>query len=228
VRDHIWGFAAEAARSLPFSSPVVEVGARPASGQEGMDDLRTLFSAYDYIGCDIQDGPRVDRIEDVHHLTFEDNSIGGFLALDTLEHVADPKRAMEEAWRVLRPGGVAVISSVMFFPIHAHPWDFWRFTPEGFNQLLQPFETRLVMAFGWELMPETVFGVGIKGPFPELSEDLFPETSKRCREWGSELPIDLGPMRMNVRDLWSLTLKESAAGARRRVARLRSGYKANG
>jgi SAM-dependent methyltransferase len=218
VRDHVAAFAAEAAKGLPFSSPIIEVGARPAAGQEDQRDLRQLFPGQEYIGCDIQEGPRVDRIEDVHHLTFADGSVGGFIALDTLEHVADPRRAMEEAWRVLRPGGVAIISSVMFFPIHAHPWDFWRFTPEGFNQLLEPFESKLVMAFGWDLMPESVFGVGIKGPAPDLDLSLFPETAALCAGWGQGLPVDLGPMRMSVRDLWKLTFKETKAHVRRRVA----------
>ena len=64
------------------------------------------------------------------------------ICLETLEHVADPIRAVEEMHRVLRPGGVLAISSLMFFPIHAHPWDYWRFTPEGFERLLEPFESR--------------------------------------------------------------------------------------
>lgn len=217
MREHIEGFAAEAATSLPFTSPIIEIGARPAAGQEDGLNLRQYFPGQEYIGCDIQAGPRVDRIEDVHHLTFADGSVGGVIALDTLEHVADPRRAVEEVWRVLRPGGVVVISSVMFFPIHAHPWDFWRFTPEGFKQLLEPFESRLVMAYGWESMPETVFGVGIKGPAPQLDEALFPETARRCREWGQDLPVDFGPIRLTVRDMWRLTLRATTTELRRRA-----------
>ncbi len=219
MRAPIEGFAREAAKALPFASPIIEVGARPAAGQEDQLNLRDLFPGFEYIGCDIQEGARVDRIEDVHHLTFEDNSIGGFIALDTLEHVADPRRAMEEVWRVLRPGGVAIITSVMFFPIHAHPWDFWRFTPEGFNQLLEPFESKLVMAFGWEQMPETVYGVGIKGPAPDLDESLFPETAMLCRDWGKDMPVDFGPIRMGVRDLWRITLKATAESAKGKLSR---------
>jgi SAM-dependent methyltransferase len=217
VREQIEAFAAEAIRSLPFAPPIVEIGARPAEGQEDSRDLRELFPGQAYIGCDIQPGLRVDQVEDVHHLSFADNSIGGVIALDTLEHVADPRRAMEEVWRVLRPGGITVISSVMFFPIHAHPWDFWRFTPEGFNQLLEPFENHLVMACGWELMPETIFGVGVKGPVPALSLSLFPETAKRCREWGQGLPVDFGPIRLTVPQLWGHTLRATTAALRRRI-----------
>ncbi|HUC05967.1 MAG TPA: class I SAM-dependent methyltransferase [Acidimicrobiales bacterium] len=223
MRDHVEAFAVEAAHVFTFTDPIVEVGVRPAEGQESRTDLRTVFAGHEYIGCDLQEGPRVDRIEDIHNLSFEDGSVGALLAFDTLEHVANPTRAMEEVFRVLRPGGVALITSVMFFPIHAHPWDYWRFTPEGFDLLLQPFESRLVLAMGWELMPETVFGVGIKGPYPGLGEDTLPETAARCRAWGQDLPVDLGPMRMSVRGLWDLTLKETVSGVKRRVGRVRAG-----
>ncbi len=220
MREHVATFASEAAKSLPFGSPIIEIGARPAAGQEASLDLRDLFPGVDYVGCDIQAGPRVDRIEDVHALSFADASVGGVFALDTLEHVADPRRALNEIWRVLRPGGVVVMSSVMFFPIHAHPWDYWRFTPEGFGLLLAPFESSLVMAYGWPLMPETVFGVGVKGVMPELSESLFPQTVELSRQWGANLPVDFGPIRLSVRDLWGHTLRSSVAAGRRRLRRM--------
>ena len=125
-------FARDVAEQLPITEPVVELGARAAEGQEGYADVRTIFGAREHIGCDIQEGPGVDRIEDIHNLTFENDSVGTVLCFETLEHVFDPIRAVQEMHRVLRPGGLLAISSVMFFPIHAHPWDFWRFTPEGF------------------------------------------------------------------------------------------------
>ena len=37
-------------------------------------------------------------------------------------------------------GGVCVLSSVMFFPVHGYPHDYWRFTPEGMRLLLEPFD----------------------------------------------------------------------------------------
>ena len=207
MRPHIRTFAEEAVAALPRLDPVVEIGARPAEGQEDVADLRSLYAGREYIGCDIQEGPGVDQIEDVHALTFADDSVGTVVAFDTLEHVADPLRALQEIHRVLRPGGVVVITSVMFFPIHAHPWDFWRFTPEGFSQLLAPFESRLVMGYGWDLMPETVFGVGIKGAAADLGPGLFPRTAAACGTWGQGRAVDLGPIRMTLPQLWRFTAR---------------------
>jgi SAM-dependent methyltransferase len=223
LRGPVRKFAEEVAAALPIAEPVVEIGARPAEGQQDIADLRQLFGGKEYIGCDIQEGPGVDRVEDVHALTFADDSVGTLLAMDTLEHVADPLRAVQEMHRVLRPGGVLAMSSVMFFPIHAHPWDYWRFTPEGFALLLTPFESKLVMAQGWEHMPETVFGVGVKGPYDGLVAELLPETNQAARDWGAGMPVDFGPIRMTTRQLWRQTMRASVTSAQRRLSAIKSG-----
>lgn len=43
--------------------------------------------------------------EDIHDLSFGDASFDVVITSDTLEHVADPQRALQETFRVLRPGG---------------------------------------------------------------------------------------------------------------------------
>ena len=222
MRPAVLEFARDVAANLPIAAPLVEIGARAAEGQEGYADLRAIFGSAEHIGCDIQPGPGVDRIEDVHQLSFADGSVGTVICLETLEHVADPLRAVQEMHRVLRPGGVLAISSLMFFPIHAHPWDYWRFTPEGFELLLQPFESRLVVAQGWEHLPEGIFGVGVKGP-ADLGPATLPRTTEIARIWGTGKRVDLGPMRMSVRELWRFTLRNTRDALADRVRRRRDG-----
>lgn len=221
MRPAVVEFARDVAERFPIAEPLVELGARAAEGQEDIADLRKVFQASQHIGCDIQPGPGVDRIEDIHDLTFDDASVGTVICLETLEHVRDPLRAVQEMHRVLRPGGVLAISSLMFFPIHAHPWDFWRFTPEGFELLLEPFESKLVVAQGWDLMPEGVFGIGVKGPMPGLGPELLPRTSRIAREWGQGRRVDFGPMRMTARELWGYTLRYSREALAERLRRAR-------
>jgi SAM-dependent methyltransferase len=222
-------FARDIAEQFKLDGPLVEMGARAADGQEDIADLRPLFMPRvdSYIGCDIQSGPGVDRVEDIHTLTFDDDSVGTVLCFETLEHVADPIRAVQEMYRVLKPGGLLAISSVMFFPIHEHPWDFWRFTPEGFDRLLEPFPTKLVLAHGYQYLPEGVYGVGIKAPDVALDRDMLPRISYISDHWAEGTPVDFGPIRTTTRQLWGYTLHYTRVAARRRLdgltLKLRSG-----
>jgi SAM-dependent methyltransferase len=83
--------------------------------------------------------------------------------LETLEHVQNPLRAMAEIARVLKPEGLVVISSCMDFPVHEYPADYWRFTPQGFDLLLEHFSPRRVYVQGHPRFPHSLTGVGRKG-----------------------------------------------------------------
>lgn len=219
MMDLVVDFVRDVAENLPIAGPVVEIGSRPAEGQEQLANLRGLFPGVEYIGCDIQEGPNVDRVEDVHALSFADDSVGTVLCVEVLEHVADPLRAVKEIHRVLRPGGIAAFSSQMFFPIHAHPWDYWRFTPEGFQLVLQPFESSLVVPVGFELMPMNVFGVGCKASAADLTVDRLPRVKRARDAWGSDMPVDFGPIRMSLGQLWRTTLRYTRDAATTRARR---------
>ena len=141
---------------------VVELGAYQVEGQEGFADLRPYFPGAKYIGCDMRPGPGVDRIENGHALSFPNNYAHWVLCMDTLEHVFDPIAVMSELKRILRPDGVIVVSSVMNFPVHDYPGDYWRFTPEIFWHLLSGLKRRWVLAQGVPENPHTVIGIGSK------------------------------------------------------------------
>jgi SAM-dependent methyltransferase len=158
------------AREYDLPTPVVEIGALQIPGQEKYADLRPLFPGKEFIGCDMREGPGVDRVENVHQLGFGDGSVGTIIMLDTLEHVRYIFDAMREVHRVLQPGGVVVMTSVMLCPVHDYPADYWRFTGEAFEVLLEQFESRLVFTDRPALFPRSVYGMGVKGALGEEAE----------------------------------------------------------
>jgi SAM-dependent methyltransferase len=170
----IYEFVAELADTVRLPEPIVEFGSlQVETGQP--NDLRGLFAGQTFIGSDMRPGPGVDRVEDLRALTSQDASVGTALCLDTLEHCADPLAACREMHRVLIDGGVCVISSVMFFPVHAYPHDYWRFTPEGMALLLEPFDEVWSMGVGHPEVPTQVVAIGRKGegaPLPRRSAAL--------------------------------------------------------
>lgn len=181
MRPLIRQFVQIAAETLPIQEPIYEFGSLQVPGQEGFADLRPLFPNKEYVGCDMREGPGVDKVLNLHHLDLEPESAGAVLMLDTLEHVEFPRKAMEETYRVLRPGGICLISSVMNFPIHEYPHDFWRFTPQGFKSLLAPFPESFYDFAGDEAFPHTVVGFGFKSSQVDL--DGF---NSRFKSWKEE------------------------------------------
>jgi hypothetical protein len=170
MRENIRQFVSIAATRLPLPEPIFEFGAFQVPGQEGYADLRPFFPGREYVGADMREGPGVDRILDLHCIDLPSDSVGTVICLDTLEHVERPREALREVHRILSPEtGVAVISSVMDFPIHDYPYDYWRFTPKAFESLLKPFRQSFVGYAGNETFPHTVVGVGFKGAAPDLS-----------------------------------------------------------
>jgi SAM-dependent methyltransferase len=149
------------ARVFDPPGPVLEVGSLQTTGQEGYADLRPAFAGKPYVGCDLVPGAGVDRVESAEALGLADGSFGTVIAADSLEHVADPRRAVAEMHRVLAAGGVAVVATPFIFPIHHQP-DYHRFTPEGMDRLLAAFPARRVYSAGDAQWPHTVYALAAK------------------------------------------------------------------
>ena len=173
MRESIKQFVKIVADTLPISEPIYEFGALQVPGQEDFADLRPLFAGKEYVGCDMREGPGVDRILNLHKRDLPPETAGTILMLDTFEHVEFVRKAVEETYRILKPDGVLVISSVMNRSIHGYPHDYWRFTPEAFKSLLKLFESCIVNFAGDKQFPHTVVGVGFKVEIPKNHVDDY-------------------------------------------------------
>jgi len=180
MRRSIKQFVKICAETLLIREPIYEFGSFQVSRQAGFADLRPFFPGKKYVGADTRDGPGVDVILNLHSIDLPSNSVGTVLILDTLEHVEFPRKAIDEAHRILDENGIVVMSSVMNYPIHEHPSDYWRFTPEAFKSLLDPFTSSFVDFAGDSRFPHTVVGVGFKG---SVQEDNVVEFRRRLKHW---------------------------------------------
>lgn len=164
MRELIKEFVRIAAATLPIADPIYEFGSLQVPEQIGWADLRPIFPGHKYIGGDMRKGPGVDTILDLHKLDLLNESVGTAFCLDTLKHVERPYDALAEMYRVLRLDGACIISSVLAFPIHEYPADYWRFTAAGFKLILRPFTSVMTGYVGEDHFPHTILGVGVKGP----------------------------------------------------------------
>lgn len=56
------------------------------------------------------------------------------------EHMENPKAALDEIYRILKPGGLLIFNVPFIYPLHDYPGDYWRFTDQGVRKILYRFE----------------------------------------------------------------------------------------
>ena len=139
--------------------PVIEFEALRVPTQTHLPSVRSVFAGLRYSGADMMVGACVDQLQDLRQIGLFDGSIGTVLLLDTLEHVEDPRQALVELHRCLAPDGILLLTSHFYFPKHAYPHDYWRFTSDGVASLLKDFPYRYAAEGGLRLFPHTVVGL---------------------------------------------------------------------
>lgn len=124
---------------------ILEIGSRIVS--PGSCSKRPLFfGAESYTGFDIYPDSNTDVVGDAHKLSqyFGDRKFDAVFSLSVFEHLAMPWVVAKEINKVMKVGGISYHQSHFSWPLHEMPWDFFRFSDEGFKSLFLPsmgFET---------------------------------------------------------------------------------------
>jgi SAM-dependent methyltransferase len=189
------GVARAVAETFALPGPILEIGSFKVPGQEELADLRSLFPGKSYTGIDIRPGPGVDCVASVEALPQEDVSVGSVIAMSTFEHVQRFWRGFAEIRRVLRPDGVLLVSCPFHVRIHNHPSDYWRFTPEALEVLLEDYPQRIVGWHGAQDRPENVWAVAFCPEYPTVTAEQVAAYQERLRRYGKQ-PI---PWRRKLR-----------------------------
>lgn len=74
---------------------------------------------------------------DGQSIPVEDSSYDGILSTQTLEHVPNPEIIVAEWARVLKEGGMLLITMPFMWPEHEMPYDFQRYSSNGLRLLLE-------------------------------------------------------------------------------------------
>jgi SAM-dependent methyltransferase len=88
-----------------------------------------------YVTFDMFPGPHIDVVGDILNLSFPDKSFDTVVSTQVLEHVEKPWVMISEIARVIRPGGICILSAPFIVPYHADPNDFFRYTKNGLTSL---------------------------------------------------------------------------------------------
>jgi len=107
----------------------------------GNKPYKNLFNEKNdsYIGCDIIQSSEnvVDYICPANELIFKDESFNTVFCTQVLEHVADFNGVISEAYRVLKPNGVAIFTVPFAWELHEEPYDYQRFSKYGLKYIFE-------------------------------------------------------------------------------------------
>lgn len=174
----------------------------------------------EYIGVDIMPGPGVDQVADAVDLVdrFGSDSFDVVLCLEMLEHAEDWRATLWSMIRVLRPGGVLVITTRSPGFAYHHPPDHWRYTQGAFVEIIERtgLDTLVLMddpeypgvfvkvrkPLDWKPIPDDLLDVGgitsVIEPLKMLGLPMQPDGTGYYRYWQpwSELAKSSGHLAM--------------------------------
>lgn len=142
----------------------------------GSRPYESLVRARRYVGLEI-DSPdararaRADVYYDGGAFPFESASFDGVLCNQVLEHVFTPDAFVAELARVLRPGGLLLLTVPFAWDEHEQPIDFARYSSFGLRALLE--------RGGFEVVEQGKLGADLSVLFQLLNAYLYKRTVTR-------------------------------------------------
>ena len=114
------------------------LGELERSGDWGLDAGAGQKKAHPrLLAVDVRPNPTLDCVASAEALPFAAASLRLVVSQEVVEHVADPWLAVAELARVLIPGGRLYLQAPFVIGYHASPRDYWRFTGEGLERLVE-------------------------------------------------------------------------------------------
>lgn len=115
---------------------VVDLGCGQAPYKEYI-----LKTADRYIGIDWADSlhdTKPDVTADLNKLLpVESATANTVISISVLEHLSEPQTMLNEAHRLLKPGGKLLLQVPWQWRIHEEPFDFFRYSPHGLKHLCE-------------------------------------------------------------------------------------------
>lgn len=107
----------------------------------GKMNFKEFFPNQKTLDVEVREGTDIDIVADAHDLSMiPDASYELVLLNEVLEHLHTPQKAIDEIHRVLKPGGLLLLTTRFIFPLHSSPIDYYRYTKYGLQHLMRAFD----------------------------------------------------------------------------------------
>ena len=119
---------------VEINGDVLDVGAQKAQ-------YKKYVKCRKYMTLDLDPSHNPDICCDAHEIKSKPKSFQMVIATEVLEHCYDPQKVVNEIYRVLKPGGICLISVPFMYHYHIAPGvkDYYRFTKDGLKYMFKKF-----------------------------------------------------------------------------------------
>jgi len=174
-----------ALRTLPYellpANPIVyDIGSKDArAGYFGAPPRGATI-----VCTDIRPGPGVDIVADAQDMPqIPSGSADCVFLVSILQHIPSPQKAIDEVYRILRPGGILYVNAPFIFFYHCDPEDYNRFSVAGLEFLCSRFER---IASGSRRGPASTFCdllIRFLGILFSFNSDALYAVNVYCGKW---------------------------------------------
>lgn len=129
----------------------------------GSKPYRELFYVDEYIGIDIEkcshkhQDEKIDFFYNGQKIPFNDGYFDSVFSSQVFEHIFNLDEILDELNRVLKPGGVLLVTVPFVWDEHETPHDFGRYTSFGIKYLFEKHNFELIQSEKTTNYVETVF-----------------------------------------------------------------------
>jgi len=142
-----------------------------------------------------------DEFVDILNMKYADNSIDSFVCVTVLEHISDPRKAIHEIYRCLKPSGRVLLVVPFMYYQHGLPNDFYRFSSSALSEMLEGFnilrfqhiggrlstislllQNRITLPFGWLFFIISCFFEKVPNDCPMLYAVVAEKKAEDCAQ----------------------------------------------
>lgn len=118
---------------------VLDVGAGSSNRYKNF-----FTNAKGYLRLDVEPDYKPDIVGSADDMPVSDGSFDSIVCTQVLGDLLYPHKVIAEFRRVLRPGGIVLLTEGFMNELHGKPRDYWRFTPFGLQALFESEDFQVV------------------------------------------------------------------------------------
>lgn len=160
---------------------VVDLGGKRENKRGAFAPPEGQARSWWYVNLDMGTKPNI--YADVTRVPLTGRRVDCIVCTEVLEHLPDPQACVDEIHRLLCDGGLVFASTPFFYPVHADPHDFQRFTEDGLRHLFKDFKSVEIHRMGGYT---GVLGLMLELGIPGVVGNSLPAKFKRwAMKWVS-------------------------------------------